>query len=238
VENDTMTPTKLEPMRPILRHLFAAVATMAALGACDSTVETEPDDPFCDDYREQAPTQSVTVTIRNEGATPIYLGSTGCSTAIDVLLQDAAGQPRDWQPNQCFFSCELLQESSDWGCTADCPQPPLIFVAPGGSYETSWSGTYREQVAMPAACYAGANPVDASDNTCAQTVVATAGDYTLTVNAWDELQGCENATCGCTPDVNGSCKLETYEAWLDGEPRSASATVSYPSANTIDVVFN
>ena len=211
--------------RLALLSLLASLT--AAAPACKNDVETD-EEALCGPYDDQAAEAEVLVRVHNQGTEPIYLGGSGCGTWIDLLLADAQGTDLTWRVDSCTFTCEELRREGDFACAAGCAMPPTYMVAPGGYYETSWSGTYLSQEPMPSDCYGGVD----HPTTCQQQIVAPAGSYSVTVNVWDQVS-CDVDPCTCTPDAQGSCPLDY--AWSSDTPRQASATVSYPDELGIDI---
>ena len=233
--------------RPSLR-LAPFVAGTALLLACGSTTVDEGSGgggggaggqgaggdggaTSCADFGDQAPAQSVDVVVRNEGAENIYLSGASCAAVIDLLVDDPDGNPRVWRSDGCTFTCEELQQHGG-ECALDCAIPPLVMLTPGGEYHLTWTGVLFEPVAMPGSCYFDAGGVQDS---CYQQQVATAGDYTVRTNAWASASGCTEVDCLCEPDLNGACELSF--GMVEGSPVEGSATVSYPTAATVEIVF-
>jgi hypothetical protein len=210
---------------------FGFVATVLTLLAPGCSTEVVPGSASCNEYLDEAQVQEVTITIRNNGSDIIYLGGEGCSSEILLSLAGADGE-LPWRSGGCGFSCEDLQQHSGV-CAADCAMPPVVRVDPGGSYELSWTGRHLQQQSMPDGCFD--EPQYAGEGSCQSHVVAAAGDYTLSAYAWLQT-GCVDTTCDCQPDANGSCRMEGF-ASTDGPGIQADGVVSYPSATSMELVF-
>ncbi|MEZ4442914.1 MAG: hypothetical protein R3B72_27715 [Polyangiaceae bacterium] len=212
-------------MRP---HRLFAILLPVGLWACGSTTTPFPND--CESFLDATSSQSVTVTVRNDGPDAIYLLGTGCSATVDLELLDDAGDPLPLVAGSCTFSCEDLQETSAI-CDAACAAPPAIMIAPGGSYALSWNGIYGEEAEMPDSCYA--DPQSAPDS-CLQRIAAPAGNYGFSVTTATSIT-CADSTCTCTPDASGSCLIDF--GFPDGETIPAGATFSYPDELEVTVVL-
>jgi hypothetical protein len=186
----------------------------------------------CGDYADQSSTNPVTATVRNQTANDLYLSALGCTGNIRMKLADANGTPMEWGGEACLYSCEDMQ-GEPFGCTADCAVPPVILVEPGGSYALEWSGMVFASADMPTACYF--DPASASGG-CKQHQQAGAAVYTLTAQAWTTADNCDGGSCACAVDSNGSCQLPGFPN-VSGTAVEASATVDYPTATSLEIVF-
>lgn len=240
-----MTVAKSFTMTKTNKTFIAAVSLLAV--ACGTTItdptvsdcssaEAAPScwDPSCGDYADEAPTDAVTVTVRNTSSETIYLSGEDCTGDIALDVTDPDGDARTWRDDDgCTFTCAELQEN-DGVCPAICQQPPVVMIAPGGQYELSWSGVLFESTEMPAACFFG----DGTDAmACHQQLVGAAGDYTLSTRAWSSVSGCgDPSECECTPDLDGACQLDPFGV-VSGDAKTGSATVSYPSETAVEIIF-
>jgi hypothetical protein len=223
-----------------LPRLLTAASFLFALPlACTSTVDPAgPDDPLCDEWNDQAPLNTVTVRIRNETASPLFLGSSqqGCNGAIDLFAEDADGNGLSWRggTGACIGTCESLREGYT-ACTDECAVAPTILVEPGGMWEETWSGNVFAQEEMHDACYFEAQ---AAQPSCARHVVAPSGAYTFRALAWSDTPNCLDAACMCEPDTTGSCTM--VDSWepLTGTPTEATGSLSYPGEDVVEVIFN
>jgi hypothetical protein len=213
--------------------LGAALASMLATAACNDSETTIPEDcePFLDTNEEAAP---VTIAIENNSPDPIYLVSTGCSSDVELILRDGAGDYVSRWGSACGIqTCEVLMEEPRYECLADCAQPPTVMVAPGGRYETTWDGFVMEQVEMPSGCFSEAQ---SAATTCSQLQVAPDGVYAAGFNVATAIT-CDtglNADCTCTPDESGTCTIDFGYAETMTE---AIGEAAYPSETTIDIVY-
>lgn len=215
--------------------VFGMMALGLAASAAGCKSEVDPGEVSCDEYVDAAPAAEVTVRFRNDGAAPIYVGSTGgCGDVPPFAIRDEAGVAHPFYLGACAYSCEDLQEH-DGVCAADCAIPPVFLVAPGGHYDMTWNGTVLETVEMPDACFASAQGGE-----CQQVVVAADGTYELSGEVFSEATGCDPSggtePCTCTPSADGWCQLD-YTASVGGAPRTATATLAFPGGSLVEIVF-
>ena len=217
-----------------LRYVAMTVALCALPAACGG-IDTQV---LCEDFENEPAEQAVSITIRNNGDVPIFLTGSGCSSEIDLLLTNSEDVPLVWRNDGCDITCEDMR-GGPLACDLACAVPPVIYVAPGGSYQETWSGIIREQRNLPASCMGVDEDADTTTTqTCSQKVVAADGHYHITAQAFDLVEGCENASCTCEPNVDGSCAVEGFGIAPMGGAREASATFKYPSAGSVDIAFD
>lgn len=235
-------------------RLLTAIAGLgiAALAACTTTVSQFEDDggsggngsggtgsggngTQCEGFEDTTERADVTVSIRNATAAPIYLTGLGCDADIDLRLYDEDDQRIDFRAGVCHFTCEELQQSEAI-CAADCAIPPIVMIAPGGSYDMPWDGTIHRPAQMPESCYL--NPEYATQG-CDRRTVAPAATYQFEVSAHDD-SWCpldQPGACTCTPDASGSCTFEQPYGEIVGEGRPARADLVFPSETRAEIVF-
>lgn len=217
-------------------HALAALASIYA-NACSGTGPTPADEPDCSGYEDEIDQPPIDVIIRNASANPIYLGTTatGCVGTIELFLS-AGGDNLSWRRDgSCTATCDQLQDGRA-ACNDICAMPPLIYLAPGGTHTEQWVGTIAEPRTMPRSCF-----FSSDDTTCSQVVEATTGGvYTFTAHAWSSIGDCTNdpLRCDCTPGSEGSCRLDGFDLTPTGATMEASASLTYPSDRTVEVVFN
>ncbi len=212
--------------------LVAMASLMAA--ACGSNI-TDFDGsggagPSCQSFEDEPLPGAVVATVRNEGSAPIFLTGVGCSFDIELSVTDPDGTDRVWKNGDCAFTCEDLQDNAGV-CAAACAIPPVIMIAPGGSYDIEWNGALLEDAEMPEGCFF--EPQSPGPQACYQRRVAVDGDYTLSTNVWPEVFDFDDVKCN--PGPKGSCQLD---AQVTGEVRAASGVVSYPSETKVDIVVS
>jgi hypothetical protein len=229
------------------RPLLASIVTISAvaLAACTTTITQFDDDggsggsggagPQCEGFDDTTERTDVTVTLRNERAEPVFLTGLGCESDIDLRLYDDDGERMGFRGGACHFTCEDLQET-DGVCAADCAAPPIVMIAPGGSYELAWSGTVLAPEEMPSSCYY--SPEWAAE-TCDLRAPAPAGTYRFEVTGYDD-SWCpldEPGACNCTPNADGNCNVEQYTDLSAAEGAPVSATLAFPSETATEIVF-
>ncbi len=221
---------------PLIVTVLSALTAATALSACDTTITPFDDDgAVCAGFEDTTQTTDVAVTVRNDGASPIYITGLGCDASVDLRLYDANDQLLAYRERVCQFTCSELQET-DAVCAADCALPPVVMIAPGGTYELAWNGTVLDAVGMPPGCYLSP---DLAGDTCEQRVVAPAGEYALEITAYDgsfcplDMEG----ACECEPDATGSCTVDIYME-VSGEGRTGRTALSFPAEDRAEIVFD
>jgi len=132
----------------------------------------------------------------------------------------------------CGNSCQALQQHGDW-CMDACLIPPVVVIDPGGSYDTTWSGTTFESQNMPKECYFEPQLVP---TTCDRRVIAQSGAYGAVVTAATALICNDVALCDCTPSAQGSCEIP-YGAELSGTTLAAKTSFEMPGASLVVLTF-
>lgn len=175
----------------------------------------------CEQYIDQQgpPVQTVPISIRNGGANPIYLGVPKQTCAGDPLYraETPAGDPVQTDRTACEQTCsELTQSGCD--CAAECAQPAVIMIHPGGQAELSWTAVIYQSEAMPEVCY--------SEPSCAQPTcispVTPPSSLTFFIDGYPDLADCSEAICDCDGGESGACFVEGATL-VAGTPVEASA---------------
>ena len=192
--------------------------------------------PSCQSFEDEPlPTGrpgGVLVRVRNEGSAPIFLTGAGCTTNIELSVTDPDGKDRVWQSDDCTFTCEDLQDNAGV-CAAGCAIPPVMMIAPGGSYDIEWNGALFEDVEMPEGCFF--EPQNPGPQACFQRRVAVDGNYTLSTKVWPDLVDFDDVKC--TPGPEGWCQLDNF-AEVTGEVRTVNGWVNYPNETKVDIVVS
>ncbi|MBL8744214.1 MAG: hypothetical protein JNK04_24070, partial [Myxococcales bacterium] len=115
-------------------------------------------------------------------------------------------------------------------CLADCAQPSVIMIHPGGMADLSWTAVVYEPEAMPEECYADPSCAAAS---CVSP--AAAGPLVFFVDGYSELADCSQAICDCDGGESGACIVEGATL-VSGTPVAASSPWS-PSEGSIGITF-
>lgn len=188
----------------------------------------------CLGFDDTNETTQVTVTVRNTTDEAIYLTGLGCDSQIDLELYDANDREVSYRRGNCHFTCAELQ-NTDPVCAGGCAIPPIIMIAPGGSYDLSWDGTLHEPTEMPASCYFSS---DFASPTCDVRISAPEGSYAFEVVGYDDswcpidLPG----GCECEPNAQGNCQVDEF-AEIFTEGRSARGQLEFPKDLSAEIVF-
>src|SRR5258706_8128821 len=213
-----------------LPRLLVMTSLGMLLAACGSS-STDDGGTACDKFADQAPSQTVTVRIKNTGSLPFYFGqASGCGAVPLFSVRDSAGQVLAQRTGSCDFTCEDLQHQSA-ACTADCAIPPIYRIDPGGSHDVEWAGTRLESAAMPASCYNESGNALAS---CSREVVAPAATYTVVVTGYISAS-CGGAPCPCTAIGPGVCQVQGSPALTSDSQREEP--LAYPSQTLVELEF-
>jgi hypothetical protein len=178
------------------------------------------------------PINPVTIRIKNAKNVPIYLGGdTGsCGPTEMYGIADPSG-PLALHAGGCGYTCEALQQHDDV-CPDSCFLPPTIYIAPGGTYEETWSGTSFPTAQMPSECYF--NPEYAYDSCYQRTAVPT-GAYVATAVASDQLTCLDVGICSCEPDAKGSCQIP-YGGSPSGQMLEGKVSFTMPATGVVEIV--
>jgi hypothetical protein len=187
----------------------------------------------CSEYTTPPPSASpVTVRIVNNTKSNVYLGqqNAGCSSGPGYSIADASTKPLKPSRDACEFTCADEQKTS-CACAADCAQPIVTLVAPGGHVDLTWQGSVFLSAMMPANCYADPN---CTSSTCLVETAPPAGALTFGASAWTMATGCGVAPCmDCTPDASGTCIMNANT--VGGTEIKGQATWSGGSQVEIDI---
>jgi hypothetical protein len=212
----------------------ALVSLLSATAACNSDVDDIPVE--CDGFLDTTDAATpVSITITNDGADPIYLVGTDCSTTVDLVLRDADGTILSRHGGTCGYTCEDLM-TQEIGCAepAICAQPPTVKIAPGGSYEMAWDGFVTPTVDMPAGCFASSeSELGGEAGSCQQLQVAADATYQAAVSVANTID-CGGQACDCTPDENGICMIDF--AWAE-DVDQAIGEIAYPADTSVTIVL-
>jgi hypothetical protein len=187
----------------------------------------------CEGYEDTPFRDEVTVRYENAGEQPIYIGRTyfGCGPNESFLqLFDATQNELFWQGDRCM-TCENLRLGPP-RCPTNCPIPELVKVEPGGSYDSSWNGTYFERVSMPQAC----NASGVQTNTCNKLMQAEPAPYTFLGTVWSDFECREGANCPCTAVGEGACLL-AGDSVATGTRRAVTQVLGYPMQKLVTLRF-
>ncbi len=173
--------------------------------SADETTETDTTttgNPTCDALLDD-PTDDAasTVMLVNDTAEVLFVGfDAGCGR-MPFHMEDPDATPVQWQSGDCAMSCEDVLAQDCFWCGA-CEGPSVVRLAPGDSWEQTWSGALFERVEFPAECSVEAP----CEQTCERRSVALAPEYRLRTEARTECEGLEPAECEC-PDGEQTCVM-------------------------------
>jgi hypothetical protein len=193
------------------------------------------DGGMCDAYLNEEAT-TVVIRFKNERAETIFVGSqASCADPPPFDILNAGGQVLDIDGSGCGSSCESMQSQGILTCPAICQSPSVFMIAPGGQFETNWDGTMNKKVTMPGSCVEG---VAGDTQTCTQRVEVPKSVYLVSASAFMQATGCgpNGASCSCALSPSGSCKVDGF-AEVGGTPMVATATLKYPDATTVELVW-
>ena len=188
----------------------------------------------CEQYLQQEgpPVQTVPISVRNATENPIYLGvpKANCSVAPLYRAETPAGEPVQTELSVCEQTCSSFAQSS-CGCAAECAEPQVLLIYPGGVADLSWTAVVYQPEDMPAVCY--------FDESCVQaTCVSPTQPPTqlnFLVDGYPELGDCSEAICDCDGGEIGSCIVEGAKL-VAGTPVVASGEWSQ-SVESIGITF-
>jgi len=187
----------------------------------------------CDDFADQSPPpEGVTIRLVNARNTPIYLGGDNNCAPIEWFELEGPEGPIVQRASGCGHTCQGLQQYDNL-CPEACMVPPVVVIAPGGHYDTSWAGTTFEQAPMPISCYF--NP-EYAPTSCDRQLVAPAGSYVASAEAFTDVACTDLGICPCNPGPAGSCEI-AYGSAPAGETIAAKVSFEHASTSVVEVTF-
>ncbi|RLB64603.1 MAG: hypothetical protein DRI90_04165 [Deltaproteobacteria bacterium] len=210
-------------------HLAAPIALLVVVTGCDEDSSLD-----CNSYLDESPSGShVTVQLINQRAEPIFFSHwEGCSSWGDLAGVEAPDGSTA-EPPTFGFSCEFWQDH-DTMPAVGCEAVSLTAVAPGGTHQVDWAPVYYQTQEMPESCFAGE-----VRNPCIQARTATAGTYTFSAVAHTAAEGCDGMEdpCPCEGPAQDTCSASGMLLSPAGDLLNASATLDYPTATEVDIIF-
>lgn len=186
-------------------------------------------DTNCAHYADQG-SQAVTVRIRNNRTTPIYIGTPtpDCQFHVGFDLFDSADA-------SLTTALQIANRCSDFENNPVCPssscQPTTVTkIAPnGGTYDIGWPGTVFDARFMAKSCYADAG---CATGPCMQERAAPPAD--IRVTSYPSYY-CDGGTCfDCTNGALTSCTLFGSVGGTSGAP--TTSTKAYDGGSGIFIV--
>ncbi len=218
-------------MKPYLgkhaRSGFAALLllALAMAPACSSSID-------CEEFRNAPPTSAISITLRNDRSTPIFVNPFGlCGETLE--LSNKKGDQLELAYGGCYL-CEDYAELINPMCSGGWTCPPPVRVDPGGRYSWEWQPVHYVREQMPERCHAG----DVDPFPCTRRAAVAPGDYQVVAFAASALSHCqpENA-CECKANEEGWCNVPGV-ASLGPPGLKAVATLSLPASEALELVFD
>lgn len=196
------------------------------------------DGPSCDAFLPDTGLgDPVTIRIENADVVDIFLGEpgSGCGSPHLYSLEMPNGDPPAIYKGSlevCELTCAELQQSG-CECAADCAQPYVVRIAPGGHYDATWIGYVYDTADMPAACYSDATCKGAGSYCPIERVAPPALD--VLVPAYPGAT-CDGTPCTCTPDATGSCLAFAGTVELESGPIGTTGQGSWQTGEAVVTV--
>ncbi len=211
----------------------ASSSSFTASSSTDPTTteptSTGPTGDACVDPAETEFGPSVEVTIRNDGAVPLFISiESDCSDILPFTLFAGDAEIKI-SSGQCDFPCAQVL-TGDCGCPAGCGDPAdVVQISPGGVYADTWSGVRVVPFELDAGCAAGGcSPI------CTAQLQTPPGSYTLRATATAAVDNCE-PPCSCTANADGWC---TFVADPSGADIVVEAALDYPAQTAAMLTFD
>jgi hypothetical protein len=155
-----------------------AVGTSAG-AAGDATIsrqeQCQPQQPLVAD--------EITVTVHNGRAQTVLLGPPTLCQREYIKITSVANPAQLWEGINCRHDCSGAR-LGDQRCSADCPKPDPLPLAPGQTHAVSWTPVLYARVLLLQECCA--QPSGVCSRECYQPSAAEPGAYTLTLALIDE----------------------------------------------------
>lgn len=201
----------------------------ASLGACNGgSTETEGETSgVCEDLfsgGRPAP-EEVPVVLRNTTGAGIWVRysypRSGDNLHQVIQIVPAGGAVSlVTAPTACDFPCTSYKSTCEVSCTDNGPELWPLYIAPGGVYETSWSGQHFPRMPLPSECAScQGSPL------CGRWAAAAAGEYEARID-YSPAGAC--AECTCTPNEQGWCFPDGPASESLGEMVTLSAPLTFP----------
>ncbi|MEZ4450909.1 MAG: BPTI/Kunitz domain-containing protein [Nannocystaceae bacterium] len=217
-------------------------------GGCDGVVpfddletcqtQCEPCDAFFDGGAPAPSVEAVPITIRNDSGADAWIqaytlggGAVGFRWQVIEISPFGADEALVTNPNWCDYPCSDYQKNDEClvYCTDGGPEPPPIYLAPGGTYTYAWSGQHFGEVALPDHCIPQACMEDYEHVACDRWKNAPIGEYEAKAIVGAAIQ-CEGPECSCTPNAEGWCQLEAPLSAPIEAPWTITSLVSLPGS--------
>jgi len=197
-------------------------------GATDGTTDGTTGEPACVDPSLTDIGPPVEVTLRNNGATRLFINlADNCASVLPFGLRDANDVEVEIDKDACEFGCDDIL-SGECGCAAGCGPGQVLQLEPGGTFLTGWTGRVWSEATLPAECSVGG-----CGSVCTAAAQAPMGIYMATARAHDAIVDCD--TCTCFPEPEGSCVIGGGFAM--GAEVLAESPFMYPMHTGLDIVF-
>lgn len=208
-------------------------------GTPDTTADTtdanptEPTGDVCEDPSDVGIGPAVAVHLRNNGDVDLFVEVLGgCSGAAPYVLRDGGDKVVQSKSDVCPTPCRIVLEGGDCGCSdVGVCQVAVVRIAPGGVYDSAWSGAVHGWVTPPAECL----PDGCGGTVCATETQAPAGSYTLASRHSRSIP-CDLDQCACEPSSEGWC-IAADTGGIRLGPAEPPVEVSFTYPDTTDVTL-
>jgi hypothetical protein len=183
----------------------------AACGGEDGDATAGGASVDCKAYLSEAPLGSLTMNVKNNRATAVYLGQPTCSSAFSITAPGLTSTNADL--SGLDVTCEQAQKSGDY--PLDCLDNSAVPIGPGEIMAFAWGGLLYESVMMPESCFGPST--FSTPTTCLQGKAPEAGMIEVTLSLY------ASATCS---DMLCSQATDHFEV---------KKTVSYPAETYVQI---
>ncbi|HEY5957079.1 MAG TPA: hypothetical protein VIV60_11020 [Polyangiaceae bacterium] len=186
--------------------------------------------PTCAALDTPKDSRVIDVTIRNERATPVYIGqNSGCS-GPSLMLYDQQGRSLT---THTFCDCSTVMKQGD--CPAvDCAPPTLRRVDPNMSVVIPFGLVEAVQVDLPSECRLDGT----SATTCNQVRPLTSGRYKLAITGSTDWACADWAPSSCDCMKTDSCTVSDFPAAVRaGELLEPSVEFELATTNQLTLTF-
>jgi hypothetical protein len=200
----------------------------------------------CSGYLDQPGETELTIRIRNERGTPIFLlAHAGCGVDSAMWLAfERDGEPvRSFRP-PCSQSCERIQQTGETGFPpCDLCSQPILRLLPSAEVEAGQA--WREALShgldegtppMPTACYSPVPASVGSEARCSTEMAMPPAEYRIEARAYDAVE-CLGTYCNepsvCDPNTDLACDANSDVHSVVGEERRTSETTRLPGGQLV-----
>lgn len=179
-------------------------------GGQATSTSTTGGGPSCTSFPDDAPLGTVTFTLKNNRAAPIYITGPYCSRRYSIAASPGAAFQDGERPTSEGTCQNPIPPPLD--CLGDTATP----IEPGGTFQLEWNGLVYAKPTLPAGCPA---PADPQSLECYQGNAPKSGTLEVRVDLSPTAQ----------------CAVGMQNCTGTGDLFQATKSFSYPGETTVQI---